>query len=154
MFTRALAEIFSQSDTPSTIYAVDKNPHALWSLHLPASVSLEIIDADFHLDIPLPPLDGILMANALHYARDHVQVLHNVLQLLKPGGTFVLVEYDTEHARPPWIPHPVSFSKFHKLASQVFLTDPREIGSMASSYGHNRLYAAVSVKAGAAGLRQ
>ena len=88
-FTQALQQLLSKGK----VYAVDKSPHALWRLPNKGSVPMEIVDADFTRALDLPPLDGILMANALHYVADPAQVLPPLLQLLKPSGTFILVEY-------------------------------------------------------------
>ena len=119
-FTLALSEILA---TGSTIIAADKSPHALYAMR---SDKFQIIEADFNRPMDLPVADGILMANALHYAVDPVVVLKNVLQHLKPGGRFILVEYDIETARGPWVPHPVSFARFIEMAAEVGLIKHRK----------------------------
>lgn len=62
--------------------------------------------ADFTRPLALPPLHGIVMANALHFVRDSTPVLHALIQLLIPGGRLILVEYDADHGNP-WVPHPI-----------------------------------------------
>jgi SAM-dependent methyltransferase len=151
MFTLALMEIL----TEGKIIAVDKSPHALYKLPNPQSsinksqskiknlnskIALDIVEADFNGPLDLPPLDGIIMANSLHYAKDHLAVLKNVLSSLKPDGTFILIEYDTEKPNEPWVPNPVSFEKFKKLCQQVSLTEPMEIGRKKSIYGDGEIY--------------
>jgi hypothetical protein len=72
-------------------------------------------------------------------------VLENVLKPLKPGGTFILIEYDTEIANPPWVPNPVSFRMFEMLCGPSGLSAPKVIGSVQSQYGYERIYAAVAM---------
>ena len=48
--------------------------------------------ADFSMPLELLTLDGILMANSLHFERDKVAVLRQVTRHLRPGGRFILVE--------------------------------------------------------------
>ncbi|MEP6796121.1 MAG: class I SAM-dependent methyltransferase, partial [Saprospiraceae bacterium] len=109
-------------------------------------ILLEIVEADFNIPMVLPSLDGILMANALHYANDHLYVLNNVLTSLNPGGTFILIEYDTENPNPPWVPNPVSLHKFRELCRQTGLKDPIEIGRRQSIYQDGELYVVTTFK--------
>jgi len=150
MFTRALAELLrgnreirgSGRSTGSRIYAVDKSPHALWELTSTADVEIIVIEGDFNQPLELPVVDGIVMANALHYAKDHTAVLHNVLSYLRPGGALILVEYETDTARPPWVPNPVSFTTLKALCQIARLSGPELIGTAQSQYGYERIYAA------------
>ena len=150
MFTKALAEIMNRrnggngGNGKSRIYAVDKSPHALWQLKSSEEVEIIVVDADFNYPLDLPPLDGIIMANALHYATDHLHVIKNVTRSLKINGTFILLEYDTQTARPPWVPYPVSFDMFESLCKEAGFSPPVVIGSLASIYGHDRIYAATT----------
>ncbi len=139
-FTQALQHLLPKG----MVYAVDKSPHALWRLPKHDSVSMEIVDADFTRPLTLPALDGLLMANALHYVDQPADLLKNLLPLLKPGGTFLLVEYDTNRPRPPWIPYPIPFSQFTAIAQEVGLTPPERLGSVPSMYGQDHIYASMS----------
>src|SRR5690606_8674477 len=58
-------------------------------------------------DLALIPesLDGILLANALHFVRDAGAALARLVRLIRPGGRVVLVEYDQPAAKP-WVPYP------------------------------------------------
>lgn len=137
VFTVALQMLLAPE---STVWAVDKNPHVLWSLPKQNEVNIRVEEGNFERKMGLPLFDGIVMANALHYASNPLTVLQNVLQHLKPTGTFILIEYDTEQANPPWVPHPVSLAKFQTLASQVGLTAPQAIHRVSSQYGQNSIY--------------
>lgn len=139
-FTVALQMLLAPE---STVWAIDKNPHMLWSLPKQNEVNIRVEEGNFERAMDLPLFDGIVMANALHYAQDPVVVLQNVLQHLKPGGTFILIEYDTAQANPPWIPYPVSLASFETLAPQVGLTPPQAIHRVSSQYGQNSIYSMV-----------
>jgi ubiquinone/menaquinone biosynthesis C-methylase UbiE len=142
MFTLALMEILESGK----VIALDKSPHSLYSIKAPSHLDLEIVDADFNRPLELPALDGIVMANALHYAKDHQDVLQNVLASLKPDGIFILIEYDTERSNEPWVPNPVSLNKFRALCKISRLSEPVEIGRKKSIYGDGEIYSVVCRK--------
>jgi len=132
LFTRALMNILP----PSRIYAVDKSPHSLWSLRPEPEHELIVVEGDFHRELDIPLVDGIIMANALHYAPESGKVLENVLTYRRPGGTFILVEYDTEEANPPWVPYPVSLKPMNFVL--VFVTIS-VLGIIASKIASSRV---------------
>ena len=147
LFTRALMEILEEGK----VIAVDKSPHVLYesgidnttshrNSNLNSKILVEIMEGDFHNPLQLPPLDGIIMANALHYANDHVSVLKNVLTSLKPEGSFILIEYDTNKPNPPWVPNPVSLERCKELFAAVGLNDPELIGRRKSVYNDGEMY--------------
>ncbi len=140
-FTLALQEILQKG----IIYAVDKSPHALWQLPLNEQIKIEIVEGDFFKKMDFPKVDGILMANALHYAADPLAALKNVLSHLNPSGAFILVEYETSTPRSPWIPFPIPFADFKNIALKSGLTEPIEIGRTSSHYGHQHIYSAMSI---------
>src|SRR5215218_7411220 len=74
LFTHALAHFLQPG---STIYAVDTNREVLSGIApLSGSIYLEKMQADFIKEsLPLHDLDGILLANSLHYVRDKVTFL-------------------------------------------------------------------------------
>lgn len=142
LFTLALDQILQPG---STIYAADKNPHLLYRLQL-ERCRLVIEDLDFTRDFTLPSLDGVLMANALHYAADPLDVLKRVVEYLKPSGTFLLIEYETDRPLSPWIPYPLPFRQFETLAPRVGLSAPEVVGRVPSAYGHDHIYLATARK--------
>ena len=142
MFTLALRQLLKSG----TIYAVDKNPHVLWSIAAAGPVEVIVHEADFTRPLELPPLDGIVMANALHYAPDPVATLKHILTCLRPGAPFLLVEYETEQARPPWIPYPLPFRRFVDIAGKVGLSEPEELARVPSDYGRQYIYSALARK--------
>ncbi len=142
IFTLALKEILPEA----RILSLDKNPHALYNLQR-AHPWLEIIEGDFTQALDLPPLDGILMANALHYVSDPEVILPSILSFLKPGGCFILIEYDTDRPVKTWVPFPISYQRFVGLAVECKLEEPRLIGTRPSLYGRGKIYAALATKA-------
>lgn len=138
-FTLALHDLL----TEGVVYAVDKNPHMLWNLRTPGPVSIEVVEADFTRPFELPPLDGVVMANALHYTQEPAEAVKHVTANLKPGGAFILIEYETRKPRPPWVPYPLPFSMFREIALECWLTEPRKLAEQPSRYGHDHIYAAL-----------
>ncbi len=138
MFTLALRELLPEGK----VYAVDKNPHVLWRIAGGSPVEVVVEEADFTRPMELPPLDGIVMANALHYVAEPADTLGRITSLLKPGGVFLLVEYETEQPRPPWIPYPLPFQRFVEAAAAAGLPEPEELERVPSAYGHRYIYSA------------
>lgn len=76
-FTLALADILGAN---AQIYSVDKNMKSLTqqSRHFRAKfpkARVEFVQADFTKHLTLPPLDGIIAANSMHFVEDRVSVL-------------------------------------------------------------------------------
>ena len=140
VFTRALADLLGAK---GRVYAVDRQRSLSGSASQSATVTP--IRADFTRTLDLPDLDGILMANALHFVRRHERVLGQLTRHLKPGGAFLLVEYDVTKGSP-WIPFPVSLSHFRRLAPRVGLSEAKEVGRRRSRYGPRDIYAAVALR--------
>ena len=139
MFTLALMEILEQG----AIYAVDKSPHALWSLSAPARIDLHVVEGDFNMPLEMSDLDGIIMANSLHYSDQPANVLELLKKNLGRNGKLIVVEYDISVPRPPWIPHPVPFEKLQDLAQQCSMPAPRKIATTKSVYGDSEIYSAL-----------
>ena len=100
------------------------------------------IHADFTGDVPLPPLDGILIANALHFHGDACRLLQHIARWLKPGGLLVLVEYDIETPNT-WVPHPLPWARFPAAAACAGFTGARLLETRPSRY-HRRVYSAAA----------
>ncbi len=118
-FTLALAELLGRG---GMIYSVDKNGDALREqervlrAHYP-QIEARYVSADFARPLHLPPLDGVVMANSLHFQRDKLPVLRLVHGYLKPGGRLIVVEYNVDHGNP-WVPHPFSYPTWQNMAAQ------------------------------------
>src|SRR5262245_37664354 len=95
-FTWALAELIGPG---GTIYALDRDARAIAAQHArlqagAPSAAIMPQQADITRPLDLPPLDGLLLANLLHFIRDQEKLLHRLVMHLRPGGRLLLVEYD------------------------------------------------------------
>ena len=143
-FTLALADLLGAE---GEIYSVDRDAGALREqeralrARFPA-VQVHYITADYTRPLSLPPLDGIVMANSLHFLRDKENVLRDLKAYLRPGGHFILVEYDTDQGNM-WVPHPLSFQTWQATARRAGFTDTKLIATVPSRF-LGRIYGAVS----------
>ena len=114
----------------SIIYALDKDRASLRELEsnhrtrFNTTRNLILLKDDFSLDQSLPQLDGIVMANSLHFYRDKEKVLRHIRKYLKWNGALLLVEYNVDWGNP-WVPHPLSFETFQSLAPQAGYSEPQ-----------------------------
>jgi ubiquinone/menaquinone biosynthesis C-methylase UbiE len=136
-FTPALRELIGPE---AELYAVDRDRSRLAELQHAYRArfgeveSLHILPADFTRELELlPPLDGALMANSLHFYEDKQSVLRRVRTWLKPAGVLLLVEYNTDHGNR-WVPHPLSFAAFRELALRAGFSEPRLQATHPSSF--------------------
>ena len=112
-FTDALAELLGPE---AHITAVDKDSWALRSI----GQGIETRVADFTKPLDLRDLDGVVMANSLHFVRDKLPVVRAVMQMLKPDGRLLMVEYGSDRGNP-WVPYPMSYRTWEKLAGEAGL---------------------------------
>lgn len=141
-FTRALGELLGAD---GSVRASDRDRAAVGKLReltLPGGAKLHVAAEDFTRSLEIPPVDGVLMANALHFAGDPESILRRLAIQLPPRGKLLLVEYDRSRGNP-WVPYPLPLARFRELAAGVGLTPPEEIGRRPSRY-HGQIYAAVS----------
>jgi ubiquinone/menaquinone biosynthesis C-methylase UbiE len=105
-FTLTLASLLPPE---SFITAIDKSQQ-----HLPAisnGIKIDFRKADFvNEPITVNPLDGMLMANSLHFVADKVKLIKQLESAFKSDRKFLIVEYDTARSNP-WVPYPISFQK-------------------------------------------
>jgi SAM-dependent methyltransferase len=142
-FTRALAALVGAS---GHVYAVDADERAVaglqrWADSPRGRPAITVVRADITQPLGLPPLDGVVMANVLHFVADQAGALARIAALLKPGGRLVLIEYEGRRANP-WVPYPVSAARFAELAAGAGLAPPRIAASRPSAFG-GELYVAV-----------
>ena len=145
-FTLALADLLGPA---GRIVSIDRDANALrgqageLESRFP-DVALETRVADFTRPLGLADLDGVVMANSLHFVRDQLAVLGLVRGYLRDGGRLVLVEYDADHGNP-WVPHPISWARWQPLAEAAGFRDTRRLASVPSRF-LGSIYSAVSLR--------
>jgi SAM-dependent methyltransferase len=145
-FTLALADLLGPG---AHIVAVDRDAGALRTNKATVAARfpttrLTTLVADLTGPLELPPLDGLVAANSLHYVpRDRqVTAVRSLAAHLRPGAPFIVVEYDADRGNP-WVPHPFSSLAWERLAAAAGLDETREIGRVPSRF-LGAIYAAVS----------
>jgi ubiquinone/menaquinone biosynthesis C-methylase UbiE len=144
-FTLALAELTGPT---AQIYSVDKNQHALRTQEQQMracfpSLPVQYLVADFVSPLDLPPLDGVVMANSLHFHREKDPILSLVRSYLKITGRLILVEYDTDHGNH-WVPYPISYSTWEVLARRSGFASTRLLMTRPSRF-LGQIYSAASL---------
>ena len=147
-FTLALAELIGLN---GVIYSVDKNMQALieqdrviqsrFEEHGP---EMHYLAADYTNPLDLPPLDGLLMANSLHFQRDKKTILRAILDYLSPGGCLILVEYNINRGNS-WVPYPIPHYDWQVLAQECGFINTRILG-VRPSRSMREIYSAASDK--------
>jgi SAM-dependent methyltransferase len=129
-FTTALAELLAPG---STIHAVDLDQKALEQIpDRYDGVQIRKILGDLRSsNLRLPSVDGILMANSLHFIREQHLLLKRLVSLT---DRFLIVEY--ERSRPNlWGPFPVGFAKLCELFSEVGVERVEKLATTRSRFG-------------------
>ena len=149
-FTLALADLLGAG---GWIVAVDRDGGALRAnaervrARFP-EVVLTTLTADFtDAVLSLPELDGLVAANSLHYVKRErqVEVVCALASHLRPGGRFVVVEYDADRGNP-YVPHPFSAASWERLAAAAGLVGTERIGRVPSRF-LGAIYSAASRRA-------
>ena len=143
-FTLALAELIGPT---GRIYSVDKDSSALRrqerALHTQfPEITVHCVIADFTRPLDLPPLDGAVMANALHFQREKDAVAQSIRSYLRPGGRLILVEYNVDRGNP-WVPYPISYHTWESLARRNGFVNTRLLATRPSRF-LGEIYSALS----------
>ena len=134
-FTLALADCIG---TDSHIYSVDISQRDLalqetrMSVEFPNNqVTYQVGDFTHDLDIPL--LDGIMMANSLHFVQDKLPVLKKIHRYLKADGRLIMVEYDTAQGNYA-VPYPMTYGMWVDLAQQAGFSETTLLATRPSRF--------------------
>lgn len=136
-FTYALAELLGPA---AQITAVDRDARVLRTLDgdFDARVS------DFTKPLDLHDLDGVVMANSLHFVRDKQPVLESVRLMLRPKGRLIVVEYDADRGNP-WVPYPFTFAQWEAMAERAGFEGTRRLATYPSRW-LGGMYSALSLR--------
>jgi ubiquinone/menaquinone biosynthesis C-methylase UbiE len=140
-FTNALSTFLTNG---STIYAIDQNPTSLAEIRIQnKNVKLITQSKDFQTGISdLPFLDGIVMANSLHYVEEQDVFLSQIRERLKPDGVIVVVEYERKSSNE-WVPFPVPYNHLVRMAEHTDFREVRKLNEHPSVFEKITIYCAV-----------
>ena len=143
-FTLALAELIGAT---GTIYAVDRDEGALGRLTRAMQqrfpdVTLHTRVGDFDRPLQLPALDGIVMANSLHFIRNKTGTLARIRGYLKPDGRMLIVEYNSDRGNM-WVPHPFAYPTWEKMSRACGFAHTELLATYPSRF-MGEIYAAAS----------
>ena len=138
-FTAALANLLPDN---STIYAVDKNNSSLKNIIDNKKITIEKILADFVNDNLPQNLDGILMANSIHYVKDKNAFINKIEKNFKSKPLFLIVEYDTDISNP-WVPFPISFNTLKQFFTNAGYNSVKKLNEHISIYQRLNIYSAL-----------
>ena len=137
-FTLALATLLPPG---SVIHAIDKDETSI------AQIPDQYQEVTIHKEVAhlgereffLPRLDGVLMANLLHFIK-HQSAF--VARLRALSARLLIVEYDGR-AASQWVPYPLGFSALRDLLLERGFTGVAKVGTRSSRFG-GELYSAVA----------
>lgn len=137
LFTQALSSLLVPV---SKVYAIDQSKQNIKVIR--DDVKIEFRQADFIADdLDLPLLDGVVMANSLHYVRNKSVLIQRLKKFLSPRAGFIIVEYDLEKANR-WVPYPIRPAELEQLFFLEGYDQFQITGQTPSTYNGGMIYAA------------
>ena len=143
LFTQALAQLLP---TGSVIHAVDTDQKALGHLPQPEGIQLIPHAFNFTREIwPFDALDGVLMANSLHYVADKRAFIQQIQPYLQTTHLLIIIEYEREKPNP-WVPYPITYPQLSSLLQALGYSKTHKLGEHPSRYGNGHMYAAMALR--------
>jgi ubiquinone/menaquinone biosynthesis C-methylase UbiE len=143
-FTLALADLVGDT---AEVYALDQDAGALETnarsmrTRFPdCRVQYEV--GDYTQPQSLPVLDGIVMANTLHFQADPVEVVRLCRGYLRAGGRLLLVEYNLNQSHRA-VPYPVTYLRWQSIARDAGFEQTTLLATRPSRF-LREIYAAAS----------
>jgi ubiquinone/menaquinone biosynthesis C-methylase UbiE len=139
-FTVALASVLAPG---SIIHAMDRDRSVL--RQIPAvhnGVRITTYAGDFAGPWPFAGVDGILMANSLHYVEDQAAFIRSCERRMNARRRFLIVEYDTDSANA-WVPYPLSRTALQAWFARLDCPSIAFLRSRPSVYRRAPLYSAL-----------
>jgi len=142
-FTAALASLLPAG---STVHAIDTDTRAASRLPARLGDCAIVVHAGDFTTFPWPfdGLDGVIMANALHYVRDQAAFLRGVDGALR-RRRILLVEYDITRGNA-WVPYPISQASAVELFRSVGYGVATSLGRTRSRYRRGDIYGLLLTK--------
>jgi trans-aconitate methyltransferase len=136
LFTQVLS---ARLHSGSHIYAIDKRlPTGIHTAN--NKVKITPVKADFvEDDLGLHGLNGILMANSLHYVKNKTALLQKLKTYLLPDAVFIIIEYETIRANQ-WVPYPLRFAELQRLFTANGFQHVQKTGERRSLYQSGKMY--------------
>lgn len=139
LFSLALKNLLGED---STIHAIDKRAPSA-KLDDPRITQVRL---DFeHDELNLSNLDGIMMANSLHFVESKSSLLSKLIACLKGDGRLMVVEYDLQ-APNPWVPFPITRSALEKLCVTLGFREMIQLGETPSRFNRANIYSVCFIR--------
>ena len=138
IFTLALAALLPPG---SVIHAIDKDEKSVAQIpdrYKRVTIHKKVENLDDRR-LSLPAIDGVLMANFLHFI-EHQGTF--VARLRTLSDRLLVVEYDGR-APSQWVPYPLGFSALRELLLKRGFTKITKIGTRVSRFG-GEMYSALA----------
>jgi ubiquinone/menaquinone biosynthesis C-methylase UbiE len=131
LFSKALLTMLPEG---SIVHAIDKTTQIF------SEPNIKFQKLNFEKDeLVLPLLNGILMANSLHFIKDKIFLLRKLKNNLLPGGSFILIEYDLSVANR-WVPYPLNYIAAIGLFKEAGFGSIEKIGERKSVFNSTTMY--------------
>lgn len=141
IFTYALAHKLAPK---SLIYAVDQFPQHLNPNYHEVKIEFQLKNFEKE-SVSNQGVDGILMANSIHFIRDKKKFILNCMdQYLPKRKEFLIIEYEMSRANK-WVPFPIRFQELEKLFTEIGCTKIHKLNERNSIYG-DKMYLASILK--------
>jgi len=145
-FTLALADLIQPA---GSIYSIDQDGSALQAQERQMKVRFPQVQVhywktNYTRPLELPPLDGIIAANTLHFLQHKEPVLDLFYAYLKPAGRMILVEYNVEQGNYA-VPYPLPYPAWERLAQRTGFTATQLLATRPSRF-LREIYSALSTK--------
>jgi SAM-dependent methyltransferase len=131
LFTQSVALLLP---TGSVVHAVDKQGTVKKIKLSKGDVQIVAHQKDFVKDaLDFENLDGIVMANSLHYVDDKISFVTQLKKSLKANGRLIIVEYDMNLSNT-WVPYPIPFADLSALSLKCGFSSMRKLYEVPSVY--------------------
>lgn len=141
LFTHALANLLGPG---STIHAVDKSNQIIEPSHNNSTIFFHQLD--FTRDaLPFTDLDGILMANSIHFVQDKRGLIAQLKTILRENGQLVIIEYELVKGNH-WVPYPIPYDSLQAQLTESGFKEVQRVGERRSLYAGRKMYVCKGIK--------